>query len=349
MNTTNEKRVKALKKSNDELFATSRRELGGRIAVIRKRCGLTQQEIALSLDVAVSTISRIECGEHMPTRYLLRPMFQMFNMSLEDSIAMLLDGGDSYEDDMFDELRIAIRDEAYGKLSQLLTRIDEKSLAGKGLYKRLFLFSQILTEELETHTAVNRMTEALRVIRKEFTLNSIPAYRLCFDEVMIVSEIGRRYFAAGEYDKAAKIFEDTAGSVDTYYFNEHSKSETIPGILLNLSACYGVMGRYQEAEQVCKDAYDLAARYGKFGTLPYLLDNIGMARFHQGDRVGCLEMIMDAYITAKAMGKQTWAETIKTDAEKNLGIDLSNIKEQLLASFSNLAAKCHQAQATQLS
>jgi tetratricopeptide (TPR) repeat protein len=267
-------------------------------------------------------------------------MFQMFNMSLEESIAILLDGGDSFEDDMFDELRIAIRDEDYGKLSQLLTRIDGKTLADKGIYRRLYLFAQILTEsELEAHASINRMIEAVQVIRKGFSLNSIPNYRLCFDEIMIISEIGRRYLAAGEFDNAVRIFEDTAGSVDAYYFNEYSKSETLPGILLNLSACYGVMGRYREAEQVCQKAKYLVTQYGKFGTLPNLLNNIGMARLQQGDKEGYLEMSVEAYFTAKAMGKQPLAESVNVNAENELGIDLSIIKEQLLALCSNRSSK----------
>jgi tetratricopeptide (TPR) repeat protein len=260
-------------------------------------------------------------------------MLQLFGMSLDDVLSMLLDGGSYFEDDAFNDLRSAIRNEEYDRLRILLVKIDEKKLIGKGLYRQLYLYAKVLIEpNLNVPIAIDRMIEALRITKQDFSLDRISEYRLRFDELMIVNEMGRRLLSANEFGNAAKVFEDAAKSMDTYYLNERLKCEMYPDFLSNLSSCYGGLGRYREAEAASQTAKTLAIRYGKLRSLPYLLNNIGMARLMQGDRNGCLHMTIQAYFSALAMGKQAFAEQIKTDAENDLGIDLSIIDQLLLES-----------------
>ncbi|MDR0325313.1 MAG: helix-turn-helix domain-containing protein [Oscillospiraceae bacterium] len=316
------------KKSNGDLFKDGMPRIGESVARIRKRCGLTQANVAESLGVSDSAISRIERGECIPPRYILQAMLQLFNMSLDDALSMLLDGSDCYEDDDFNDLRFAIRDEKYDRLRLLLVQIDEKKLIGKGMYRQLYIYAKVLmTPELEGHIAINRLVEALKITKTNFSLDRISEYRLRFDELSIINGIGRCLLSAGKFDKAAKVFEDAAKSMNTFYLNERLKCEMYPDLLYNLSTCYGRLGRHKEVEQVCQSAITLAIQYNRLRILPYLLNNSGTAKLERGDRKGGLTSIVHSYFTAMAMENQIFADYIKINAENELGINLSIIDQ----------------------
>jgi tetratricopeptide (TPR) repeat protein len=236
-------------------------------------------------------------------------------------------------DETFNTLRIAIRDEDYDKMKEISAQVDRKTLAGNGMFRQLILYAEILTgPELDVHSAVDKLIEILRITKRDFNLDSISGYRLRSDELTIINEIGHRYLNAGEFEKAAKVFQDAMTSMDTFCPNLRLRCEIYSGLLYNLSICYGKLGRHSEAEQVCHAAKEFAAQYGCFGTLPFQLNNIGAARFRQGDISGALKMAVQAYYTARAMGKQALTEKIKVDAKRELGIDLSVIEDLLLES-----------------
>ena len=183
------KKAKAPEKPEEGLFNDSTKQFGARISELRKIDKLTQAEVAEELGVSDSTISRIERGKQMPPRYLLHSMFQSFGILADEAISMLLDISDHYEDDSVNELRIAVREENYAVIHEIINKNDEKKLDRFKMYHQLFLYAKVLTEpELDVHTAVNRCIEALCVTRKSFNLDNIPKYRLRLDELMIIND-----------------------------------------------------------------------------------------------------------------------------------------------------------------
>jgi transcriptional regulator with XRE-family HTH domain len=251
------------------LFQDSLIKFGERVAAIRRMNGLTQTEVAEDLGITDSTVSRMERGECLPPRYMLQAMFQLYNMSPEDSLSMLLDGGEYYEDDIFNELLGAIRKEDLTKVKRIRGLIDEKKLAGKRMHRQLYLYAGIVSDhEEDARIRVGRMIEALRLTKKGFRLECIPKLRFHFEELMIVNGIGKCYLGAGELQAAAKIFEDMIESMDTFYFNERLKCEVYPDFLYNLSICYGGMSRHNDAERVCMTARELAVMHREYSTLP---------------------------------------------------------------------------------
>lgn len=81
---------------------------------------------------------------------------------------------------------------------------------------------------------------------------------------------------------------------------------------------------------MCHNAITLAKKYDRFRVLPYLLNNISASKLKQGDRESCLKIILRAYYVALAMENQPLVNFIKTDAEKELGIDIRIIENILL-------------------
>ena len=60
---------------------------GKRLAQLRKRAGLTQQELAVAAGLYFTTISRIERGEHQPHMDTLQALATALNVSTADLLA----------------------------------------------------------------------------------------------------------------------------------------------------------------------------------------------------------------------------------------------------------------------
>jgi transcriptional regulator with XRE-family HTH domain len=326
------RRPKTPAEVTEEAFMSNLCRLGEYIAEKRRESGMTQANVAERLALSDSEISRIERGERMTTLSKYRAMFELFGMPLDEALAILLDGG-HYGDDTFNRLRIAIRNEDYDRMREMLAQINEEKLAGNGLFRQLYLYVKTLTgPELDIDTAITKLTEILCITNRDFNLDNISNYRLRFDELMIINGIGKRYINAEKFEEAAKVFQAAMTSMDKFYLNERMKSEIYSVLLYNLSTCYGELGNFKEAERVCQDARKLAARYGKLNTLPFLLNNIGEARRQQGDITGSLDIAVQAYYVAQTVEKQAFAKQIEIDAKRELGIDLSIIQSLLLQS-----------------
>lgn len=59
------------------------KEFGGRVAEIRKLHGLTQEELALKLNISVNHLGYIERGQHGPSIDLIVEIAVMFNVSMD--------------------------------------------------------------------------------------------------------------------------------------------------------------------------------------------------------------------------------------------------------------------------
>jgi len=61
-----------------------KKELGKRIAKMRKKCGLTQNELAKMTETRQTHISRIETGVYMPRLEMLVKIAKALNCDIEE-------------------------------------------------------------------------------------------------------------------------------------------------------------------------------------------------------------------------------------------------------------------------
>lgn len=66
-----------------EMVNMDDKTFGRRLAEARKKCGMTQQQLANALDVHVTTIAKIETGTRKPSFELLLKMAQVLNVSMD--------------------------------------------------------------------------------------------------------------------------------------------------------------------------------------------------------------------------------------------------------------------------
>ena len=79
-------------------------KVGEKIAEIRKRKGLTQEEVAEQANVNLRTIQRIENGETDPRGYTLSSICKVLNVNIED----ILDYGKTENNTFFVYLHLAV-------------------------------------------------------------------------------------------------------------------------------------------------------------------------------------------------------------------------------------------------
>jgi len=306
--------------------------VGIQIANMRKENGMTQAEVAESLGVSDSTISRIERGECKPKYYLFLSMMQLFNVSRQDAIQILIGDDCQRASNLFNELRTHIRYVNIEELFKTLSEIAKENHIGLKIYRQVYLYGELLTKpNLETHVFVDEAVGIIRITKKDFDLKDISKYHFRLDEIMVLNGIGAKYINAEKPDEALRVLEGIVESMDKFYINESLKCEVYVNVLRNLSTCYGMSGEYLKAEQTAEEAKKLANKYDKQRLLPYLINNIGEAKFYQDDMEGYFDNVFLAYNNAIAMGDESFAEIIKIDAHKRLGIDFSTIGKKYLA------------------
>jgi len=319
------------KKTSKAAPNESQWEIGIQIANMRKENGMTQAEVAESLGVSDSTISRIERGECKPKYYLFLSMMQLFNVSREDTIHILIGSDCQRANNLFNELKYHIRDVNIEGLLKTLSEIDKENFTSSKLYHQVYLYGKLLTEQgLDTQAFVDRAVEIIRIIRKDFDLKDISKYHFRLDEIMILNGIGRQYINANKPDEGLRVLGDVAKSMDKFYLNERLKCELYVAVLLNLSTCYGMSGKFLKAEQIAEKGRKLALKYERQRILPFLINNIGEAKFYQDDMEGYFDNAFLAYNNAVATENEYLAEMIKKDAYKRLGIDFSTIRKKYL-------------------
>lgn len=54
-----------------------------RIRILRERAGLSQNDLAVKLDLSRSSISMYETGERIPSTYVYQSMADLFNVDLD--------------------------------------------------------------------------------------------------------------------------------------------------------------------------------------------------------------------------------------------------------------------------
>ena len=113
---------------------TTERLLGAQIASIRKKRGLTQAQMAESINVATETISRMECGTTMPSVKTLEKVSRALQTPLKDFFD-------------FETSSPALSDDRENELAKLLLLLKNKEAADIRLGHRLLktLFEQMIT------------------------------------------------------------------------------------------------------------------------------------------------------------------------------------------------------------
>lgn len=180
-------------------------------------------------------------------------------------------------DYLFDELRTAIKDEAYDRIYELIAQIDEKELTDTPLYRQILICARVLTTpEIGVIDAIYKLVEALRMTNKDFCVDRIPYCRMRLDELMIVNVIGKLYLKAGCYEIAGEVLFNAVWNMDEFILSDTLRIQMVPYLLCSLAACHFKLGKPDAALTVINEAKEMADEHNISGIMPQIQEVVGM-------------------------------------------------------------------------
>lgn len=252
--------------------------------IIRRRrteLGLSQEDLADGI-CAVTTLSRIENGERMPTQNHLEMLLQRVGYS-----DMMLE---SYVDEnafLAHELKFKIRQasiesdtekakEFLSKFEQLLkmpSKIDKQFI----LFQNAVLYPSRYSEE----ERLSLLEEAICLTHPKYKQGHTP-YLLSYEEILIINNISICLNKSGRAQEAIDMLYAIVNYYDNHVVNSEEALRTEPMTLYNLSKILGMENRYNECIAICEKGILLAQKTGRSTFLAQTLYNKAWAHIKRG-------------------------------------------------------------------
>lgn len=267
----------------------------------RTRLNISQEDLCFDL-CAVSTLSRIECGERVPGRKLLEALFSRMGVSRSVSITKTEFQRENLEfkiNDMVahDDFEIFDLLEEYKNCSENMAELE----------RQFYLFFKTMAEDYFNHNcekALKNYEEALKISVKDYALGKIPNARLLTKtELLILNNISRTQYFFGQKDEAIKLMEFLRSYFEKGIMSEEEKAKNYPVILFNLENWYGMKNEDEKVIELCDIGIDVCIRYGKLSNFPYQIFNKGCSLIKLGKIEEGKNYLTDSLIILNRMKK----------------------------------------------
>lgn len=267
----------------------------------RTRLNISQEDLCFDL-CAVSTLSRIECGERVPGRKLLEALFSRMGVSRSVSITKTEFQRENLEfkiNDMVahDDFEIFDLLEEYKNCSENMAELE----------RQFYLFFKTMAEDYFNHNcekALKIYEEALKISVKDYALGKIPNARLLTKtELLILNNISRTQYFFGQKDEAIKLMEFLRSYFEKGIMSEEEKAKNYPVILFNLENWYGMKNEDEKVIELCDIGIDVCIRYGKLSNFPYQIFNKGCSLIKLGKIEEGKNYLTDSLIILNRMKK----------------------------------------------
>jgi len=290
--------------------------------IIRRRrteLGLSQEDLADGI-CAVTTLSRIENGERMPTQNHLEMLLQRVGYS-----DMMLESYVDEKDFLAHDFRFRIR-QAYiegntvtgqnllaqfENLGRPLSKLDSQFI----ILHNVLLFPERYTNEAK----LKELEKALRITQPKYNQGNVP-YLLSFEEIVLLNNIANAHAACGEKKQAIDIFYSIINYYDTHIVNVEENLRTETMTIYNLSKWLGLENRYDECIRICDRGIELAKKTGRSSCFALTLYNKAWAlvkRDKPNDRLEAKMIANSAYHVALAFGKTALADSCQRFIQNN--------------------------------
>lgn len=298
-------------------------QIGALIRWRRSELGLSQEELADGI-CSVTTLSRIENGERMPTQNHLELLLQRIGYS-DMMLQTFVDEKDFIAHELKYDIRQAYIENDINKSKELLQQFRSQVVTPSQIDAQFILLFDCLID-WQSHSpeeSLEKLERALRMTLPKYRSGHFPPM-LSYQEILLLNNIGLRLVECGDTDGAIDIFYGLVEYYDSRVVNREEALRTEPMILYNLSKYLGLEGRYDECIAICEKGIKLAQKTGRSSYLPQTFYNKAWAlikRNGMGDVELAQDAILKAYYTAEAFGNLPLANHCKGFAQSN-GLEL---------------------------
>ncbi len=258
-------------------------QLGEVLGELRRRAKLTQEELAEGI-CSISSISRIERGDQMPSIQIMDELFARLGHSTDFFVGL----GSSFELESMQNWESLV----YWAHNQSGTeKISEKQLLE-------YVLAVELQEKKEDVNVMGRLLGALSLsLSLEEIYRESPRQLYTYQELHIFNSLAVEYYRRDNLEIATRMLEKLYRYMKNQYIDEKVMQHLYPVLLNNLSIMKLTKQRYPEALGYCKEGIAVSLQRGYLKPLPYLYGTM----CNICDRVGRRNAADEAYCRMQQM------------------------------------------------
>lgn len=270
----------------------------------REELGYTQEELADGI-CSVTTLSRIENGERMPTKDHFILLLQRLGYS--DAMSDCCVDEKTF---LKHELRCKIYQAIFGDkreiAKQLFNDYQKNTNKATPIEQQFILLVQTLLfpEMFTGQSKLDLLHTAMRITCPKYNGIKFPLL-LSYEEILILNCIAECYFEEGNSDYAISILFRLKQYYEMKAVNPEEVQRTQPIILYNLAKYLGHVERYDECIEICNMSIRIARETGQcrlLGKIFYTKARVLMQRCVPGDVDSAKESAKFALYIARIMG-----------------------------------------------
>ncbi len=294
-------------------------QIGMLIKRRRTELGLTQEELADGI-CAVTTLSRIENGERMPTQNHLEILLQRIGYS-----DLMLQSYVNENEFLAHDLKFKIR-QAYilgdNQLArELFVQLEQLLSSPKDIDKQFLLLWKVLLypENYSNEARTLQLEEAICLTQPNYKRGKVP-YLLSYEEIILLNNLATAYAKCGQRELSIEMLYRIVAYYDAHVVNMEESLRTQPLTLYNLSKSLGLEQRYDECIEICDRGIRLAQRSWRMQMFAQTLYNKAWAlvrRNQEGDLAEAKEAAQNAQNVAAAFGMNLIAEHCRRFMEEH--------------------------------
>lgn len=281
--------------------------IGEIIRVNRKTVGYSQEELCYGI-CSVSSLSKIENGEQVPTRGTFEALMQRMGMSAGVYPSFLNDADkEAYE--LQHDFNEMYAQGNYDKAEEILNKLS----AIKGLdkvYDQDILMCRVLIEQRRGLNAADAVKELEKIANffikdfsKDFSVEKIRMRALTKTEINLLNALAAAYSRADDDKMAIKIWYELSIYIESKVYDREGFAVVYTKLLHNLARAVGLSGDDEEAVRLCDKGIRDCIRYNRYTYFDNLLYNKGYGLMNLGREEEAHQCIREAYYIRSALGK----------------------------------------------
>ena len=304
---------------------SGRYTIGDFIKNIRKQRGLTQADLAdIGMDEA--TLSRLERGEtKLPTNAKIRPLLERLGINPYSDLNLILDDQQEKLRKQQVALESAIEEVELDKVKALIAELENEPDYTKYLYNTQYLaYARIILSAYDTSDPMaicEQASAAIRMTIVHYQEEHIPSYLLSDTETRLINLIAGMYFRAGEPERAISVMYLVKANFEKRVIDQSERGRRYPKMMYHLAKYLTIVGRYQEAIELCDEVVQICRYTGYVRYVPFILSNKVVSLYELGDKESALEIIRWCYTTYKMYGMYDDMKDTETYAQATFGAD----------------------------
>jgi len=297
---------------------------GSMIKQIRADMDLTQEQLAVRLFTDARQVRRLENGEVDMEIWQFISMLELLGCPAEDFWLLYLDSKEFDGYRTFRHVKRLLSERKFDEVKSELPKLEKGKLSEQPFIKQFVARAKIKIDETITDDeAIKKLYSVMKMSNPKYEESKISEYRLTYNEINIIIDLAGRLSKIGERDRAIALQMAVIDNRKKSRTTEEDRAALFPVIMSNLSTVFGHAGRYKESLKICNEAIEICREYNNLRFVPKILYNMAYGHFYLGEEEQIIKpIVVRAYHCAYAIGDTKAANTIKKDAEKNLGITI---------------------------